>query len=261
MDAALWAAKTGLDAQQTEMSVISNNLANVNTTGYKEDRAVFEDLLYQNQTQVGADTSQTTQSPSGLSIGTGVQVVSTEKEYGQGSLTQTGNPLDVAIQGQGFFQIQMPDGTLAYSRDGTFQTNAQGQLVTSSGYVVQPGITIPQSAQSVTIGTDGTVTALLPGQSTPTQVGQLQLANFINPAGLQPIGQNLLVQSASSGSPQTGTPGVNGLGTVSQGELESSNVDVVEELVNMIQTQRAYEMNSKAISTVDSMLQYATENM
>ena len=260
MDAALWAAKTGLDAQQTEMSVISNNLANVNTTGYKEDRAVFEDLLYQNQAQVGADTSQTTQSPSGLSIGTGVQVVSTEKEYGQGSLTQTGNPLDVAIQGQGFFQIQMPDGTLAYTRDGTFQTNAQGQLVDSSGYVVQPGITIPQSAQSVTIGTDGTVTALLPGQSTPTQVGQLQLANFINPAGLQPIGQNLLVQSASSGSPLTGTPGVNGLGTVAQGELESSNVDVVEELVNMIQTQRAYEMNSKAISTVDQMLQYATEN-
>ncbi len=260
MDAALWAAKTGLDAQQTEMSVISNNLANVNTTGYKEDRAVFEDLLYQNQAQVGADTSQTTESPSGLNIGTGVQVVSTEKEYSQGSLTQTGNPLDVAIQGQGFYQVQMPDGTLAYTRDGTFQTNAQGQLVTSSGYVVQPGITIPQAAQSVTIGTDGTVTALLPGQSTPTQVGQLQLANFINPAGLQPIGQNLLVQSASSGSPQTGTPGVNGLGTVSQGELESSNVDVVEELVNMIQTQRAYEMNSKAISTVDQMLQYATEN-
>ena len=242
------------------MSVISNNLANVNTTGYKEDRAVFEDLLYQNQTQVGADTSQTTQSPSGLSIGTGVQVVSTEKEYSQGSLTQTGNPLDVAIQGQGFFQVQMPDGTLAYTRDGTFQSNAQGQLVTSSGYVVQPGITIPQAAQSVTIGTDGTVTVLLPGQSTPTQVGQLQLANFINPPGLQPIGQNLLVQSASSGSPQTGTPGVNGLGTVAQGELESSNVDVVEELVNMIQTQRAYEMNSKAISTVDQMLQYATEN-
>jgi flagellar basal-body rod protein FlgG len=260
VDAALWAAKTGLDAQQTEMSVVSNNLANVNTTGYKQDRAVFEDLLYQNQTQVGADTSQTTQSPSGLSIGTGVQVVSTEKEYSQGSLTQTGNPLDVAIQGQGFFQIQTPDGTLAYTRDGTFQTNAQGQLVTSSGYVVQPGITIPQGAQSVTIGADGTVTVLLPGQSSPTQVGQLQLANFINPAGLQPIGQNLLVQSAASGSPQTGTPGVNGLGSVSQGELEGSNVDVVEELVNMIQTQRAYEMNSKAISTVDQMLQYATEN-
>ena len=260
MNAALWAAKTGLDAQQTEMAVISNNLANVNTTGFKQDRAVFEDLLYQNQTQAGADTSQTTQSPSGMSIGTGVQVVSTEKDYSQGSLTQTGNPLDIAIQGQGFFQIQMPDGTTAYTRDGTFQTNAQGQLVTSSGYLVQPGITIPQGAQSVTIGSDGTVSVTLAGQSAPTQVGQIQLANFINPPGLQPIGQNLLVQSAASGSPQTGSPATNGLGSLSQGELESSNVNVVEELVNMIQTQRAYEMNSKAINTVDQMLQYATQN-
>lgn len=260
MNAALWAAKTGLDAQQTEMAVISNNLANVNTTGFKQDRAVFEDLLYQNQTQAGADTSQTTQSPSGMSIGTGTQVVATEKDYSQGSLTQTGNPLDVAVQGQGFFQIQMPDGTTAYTRDGTFQTNAQGQLVTSSGYLVQPGITIPQGAQSVTIGSDGTVSVTLAGQSAPTQIGQLQLANFINPPGLQPIGQNLLVQSASSGSPQTGSPGQNGLGTLSQGHLESSNVNVVEELVNMIQTQRAYEMNSKAINTVDQMLQYATQN-
>ena len=260
MNAALWAAKTGLDAQQTEMAVISNNLANVNTTGFKEDRAVFEDLLYQNQTQAGADTSQTTQSPSGMSIGTGVQVMATEKDYSQGSLTQTGNPLDVAIQGQGFFQIQMPDGTLAYTRDGTFQSNAQGQLVTSSGYLVQPGITIPQGAKSVTIGSDGTVSVTLAGQSAPTQIGQLQLANFINPPGLQPIGQNLLVQSAASGSPQTGSPGTNGFGTLGQGKLESSNVNVVEELVNMIQTQRAYEMNSKAISTVDQMLQYATQN-
>ncbi|HEX3845014.1 MAG TPA: flagellar basal-body rod protein FlgG [Steroidobacteraceae bacterium] len=260
MNAALWAAKTGLDAQQTEMAVISNNLANVNTTGFKQDRAVFEDLLYQNQTQAGADTSQTTQSPSGMSIGTGVQVMATEKDYSQGSLTQTGNPLDVAIQGQGFFQIQMPDGTLAYSRDGTFQTNAQGQLVTSSGYLMQPGITIPQGAQSVTIGSDGTVSVTVAGQSAPTQIGQLQLANFINPAGLTPIGGNLLEQSAASGSPQTGSPGTNGFGTLTQGDLEGSNVNVVEELVNMIQTQRAYEMNSKAISTVDNMLQYATEN-
>ena len=260
MNAALWAAKTGLDAQQTEMAVISNNLANVNTTGFKEDRAAFEDLLYQNQTQAGADTSQTTQSPSGMSIGTGVQVVATEKDYSQGSLTHTGNPLDVAVEGQGFFQIQMPDGTLAYTRDGTFQTNAQGQLVTSSGYLVQPGITIPQGAQSVTIGSDGTVSVTLAGQSAATQIGQLQLANFINPPGLQPIGQNLLVQSAASGAPQTGSPGTNGLGTLTQGQLESSNVNVVEELVNMIQTQRAYEMNSKAISTVDQMLQYATQN-
>jgi flagellar basal-body rod protein FlgG len=260
MNAALWAAKTGLDAQQTEMAVVSNNLANVNTTGFKQDRAVFEDLLYQNQTQAGADTSQTTQSPSGMSIGTGVRVVATEKDYSQGSLTQTGNPLDLAIQGQGFFQIQMPDGTLAYTRDGTFQTNAQGQLVTSSGYLLQPGITIPQGAQSVTIGSDGTVSVKLAGQSAPTQVGQLQLANFINPAGLSPIGGNLLEQSAASGSPQTGSPGTNGFGTLSQGALEGSNVNVVEELVNMIQTQRAYEMNSKAINTVDQMLQYATQN-
>ncbi len=260
MNAALWAAKTGLDAQQTEMAVISNNLANVNTTGFKQDRAVFEDLLYQNQTQAGADTSQTTQSPSGMSIGTGVRVVSTEKDYSQGSLTQTGNPLDLAIQGQGFFQIQMPDGTIAYTRDGTFQRNAQGQLVTSSGYLVQPGITIPQGAQSVTIGSDGTVSVTLAGQSAPTQIGQLQLANFINPAGLTPVGGNLLEQSAASGSPQTGSPGTNGFGTLTQGELESSNVNVVEELVNMIQTQRAYEMNSKAINTVDQMLQYATQN-
>lgn len=260
MNAALWAAKTGLDAQQTEMAVISNNLANVNTTGFKQDRAVFEDLLYQNQTQAGANTSQTTESPSGMSIGTGVQVVATEKDYSQGSLTQTGNPLDVAIQGQGFFQIQMPDGTIAYTRDGTFQTNAQGQLVNSSGYMVQPGITIPQGAQSVTIGSDGTVSVTLAGQSAATQIGQIQLANFINPPGLQPIGQNLLTQTAASGSPQTGSPGTNGVGTLSQGELESSNVNVVEELVNMIQTQRAYEMNSKAISTVDQMLQYATQN-
>lgn len=260
MNAALWAAKTGLDAQQTEMAVISNNLANVNTTGFKQDRAVFEDLLYQNQTQAGANTSQTTQSPSGMSIGTGVQVVATEKDYSQGSLTQTGNPLDVAIQGQGFFQIQMPDGTTAYTRDGTFQTNAQGQLVNSSGYLVQPGITIPQGAQSVTIGSDGTVSVTLAGQSAATQIGQIQLANFINPPGLQPIGQNLLTQTAASGSPQTGSPGTNGVGTLAQGELESSNVNVVEELVNMIQTQRAYEMNSKAISTVDQMLQYATQN-
>ena len=261
MDAALWAAKTGLDAQNTEMSIIANNLANVNTTGFKRDRAVFEDLLYQKKGQVGANTTQSTQSPSGLSIGTGVRLVATEKNYSQGSLTQTGNPLDMAVQGQGFFQIQMPDGTLAYTRDGSFQVDAQGQLVTASGYVVQPGITIPQGAQSVTVGTDGTVSVLLPGQSAPTQVGQIQLANFINPTGLQPIGNNLLLQSASSGSPQTGNPGSSGLGTIGQGELEASNVNVVESLVNMIETQRAYEMNSKAISTVSQMLQYATQNM
>ena len=261
MDAALWAAKTGLDAQNTEMAIIANNLANVNTTGYKADRAVFEDLLYQNLGQVGADTTQTTQSPSGLSIGTGVRLVATEKNYSQGSIQETGNPLDLAIQGQGFFQILMPDGTLAYTRDGSFQVNAQGQLVTADGYTVQPGITIPQGAQSISIGTDGTVSVVLPGQTAPTQIGQVQLANFINPTGLQPEGNNLLLESAASGSPQTGSPGSNGLGTVGQGELEASNVNVVQSLVDMIQTQRAYEMNSKAIATVSSMLQYATQNM
>ena len=261
MDPALWAAKTGLDAQQTRMTVTANNLANVNTNGFKKDRAVFEDLLYQNVTQPGANTSQTTQSPSGLELGTGVRVVATTKSYTQGSPTQTGNSLDLAIQGRGFFQIQMPDGSLAYTRDGSFQTNAQGQLVTSSGYTVQPGITVPAGAQSVTIGTDGVVSVLLPGQSAPSQVGQLQVADFINEGGLQAKGQNLLVETASSGAAQTGSPGLNGTGTLQQGSVEGSNVNVVEELVNMIETQRSYEMNSKAISTTDQMLQYATQNL
>jgi flagellar basal-body rod protein FlgG len=258
---ALWAAKTGLDAQQTRMTVTANNLANVNTSGFKKDRAVFEDLLYQNVRQVGAATSQDTQAPSGMSVGTGVRIVATEKSYTQGSLSQTGNSLDLAIQGRGFFQIQLPDGTLGYTRDGSFQTNSQGQLVTSSGYIVAPGITIPQGAQSVSIGNDGVVSALVAGQSAPTQVGSLQLVDFVNPAGLQPRGENILVESASSGTAQSGTPGLNGLGTLAQGSLESSNVNVVEELVNMIETQRAYEMNSKAISTTDQMLQYVTQNM
>jgi flagellar basal-body rod protein FlgG len=261
MDPALWAAKTGLDAQQTRMNVTSNNLANVNTTGFKKDRPVFEDLLYQNVHQVGANTSQTTQSPSGLNLGTGVRVVSTAKNYTQGSPNTTGNSLDMMIQGRGFFQIQLPDGSLAYTRDGSFQPNAQGQLVTASGYIVQPGITVPQGAQSVTIGADGVVSVLLPGQSAPSQVGQLQVADFINPAGLQPRGDNLLVESAASGAAQTSTPGLNGTGTILQGSLEGSNVNVVEELVNMIETQRSYEMNSKAISTTDQMLQYVTQNL
>jgi flagellar basal-body rod protein FlgG len=261
MDPALWAAKTGLDAQQTRMDVTANNIANVNTTGYKKSRAAFEDLLYQNVRQVGAATSQSTISPSGLSLGTGVRMIATQKAYTQGSLSQTGNALDLAIQGRGFFQILLPEGTLAYTRDGSFQSNAQGQLVTSSGYVVQPGITVPQGAQSVTIANDGIVSVLLAGQSAPTQVGQLQLADFINPAGLQPRGGNLLVESAASGPAQTGSPGLNGLGSLSQGALEASNVNIVEEMVNMIETQRAYEMNSKAIATTDQMLQYVTQNL
>ena len=261
MNPALWAAKTGLDAQQTRMSVTSNNLANVNTTGYKKGRAVFEDLLYQNARQVGASTSQDTQLPTGMHLGTGVRVVATEKMYTQGNLTQTGNALDVAVNGRGFFQILMPDGTMAYTRGGSFKVSAQGELVTSSGFAVQPGISIPDGAQSVTIGADGVVSVQLAGQSSPTQVGSLQLVDFVNPAGLQPRGENLLLESAASGPAQTGTPGLNGLGLLVQGSLEASNVNVVEELVNMIETQRAYEMNSKAISTTDRMLEYITNQL
>lgn len=261
MNPALWIAKTGLDAQQTNMAVISNNLANTNTTGFKSGRAIFQDLMYQNIRQVGGSSSQDTQLPSGLSLGTGVRTVATEKLFTQGNLVQTGNSLDSAVNGRGFYQVLMPDGTQAYSRDGTFQVNAQGQIVTSSGYTLQPAITIPAAAQSVTIGTDGTVSVTLAGSSAPSQVGTIQLSDFINPAGLQAIGDNLYVESAASGSPQSGTPGLNGLGTLVQGSVESSNVNIVEEMVNMIETQRAYEMNSKAISTTDQMLQYTSQNL
>lgn len=261
MEPALWAAKTGLDAQQTRMAVTANNLANVSTTGFKKGRAAFEDLLYQNIRQVGAAASQDTQLPSGLSLGTGARVVATEKTYTQGSLNVTDNALDVAVNGRGFFQVLLPDGTAAYTRDGSFQLNAQGQLVTSSGYVVQPAITIPEGAQSISIGTDGVVSVQVAGQTAPTQVGTLQLVDFVNPAGLQARGENLLLESAASGAPQSGTPGLNGLGTVVQGALEASNVNVVEELIGMIETQRAYEMNSKAISTTDQMLEYLTNRL
>jgi flagellar basal-body rod protein FlgG len=261
MDKALWVAKTGLEAQQTRMSVISNNLANVNTTGFKRDRAVFEDLLYQNVRQVGAQSSQDTRLPSGMQLGTGVRTVATEKLHTLGNIVQTENSLDVAIQGRGFLQVLLPDGNIGYSRDGAFKMDETGQLVTASGYVIQPAITIPSNATSVTIGSDGVVSALTPGSTSPTQLGSIQLADFINPGGLQPIGQNLFLESASSGSPTTGTPGLNGLGSVVQGALETSNVNVVEELVNMIETQRAYEMNSKAIQTTDRMLQFVTSNL
>jgi flagellar basal-body rod protein FlgG len=261
MEPALWAAKTGLDAQQTRMAVTANNLANVSTTGFKKGRAAFEDLLYQNLRQVGAAASQDTQLPSGLSLGTGARVVATEKTFTQGSLNVTDNAFDVAVNGRGFFQVTLPDGTAAYTRDGSFQVSAQGQLVTSTGYIVQPAITIPDGAQSVAIGTDGVVSVQVAGQAAPTQVGTLQLVDFINPAGLQARGENLLLESAASGAPQTGTPGLNGLGTVVQGALESSNVNVVEELIGMIETQRAYEMNSKAISTTDQMLEYITNRL
>lgn len=260
MNQALWIAKTGLEAQQTRMSVVSNNLANVNTTGFKRSDAIFQDLLYQNVRQSGGQTSQNTQLPSGLMLGTGTRVVATEKLYSQGNIVQSDNPLHVAIEGRGFFQVLLPDGTLAYTRDGTFQMDSQGQLVTSTGYQVQPSITIPTGAQGITIGNDGTVSVSIAGQAAPTQVGTLQLADFVNPSGLQPIGENMALETASSGSPQTGTPGLNGLGKTLQGSLETSNVNVVEELVNMIETQRAYEMNSKAVAATDSMLKFIVNN-
>lgn len=257
----LYVAKTGLEAEQTRMDVIANNLANVNTSGFKGSRAVFQDLLYQNLTQPGAQSSQSTQYPSGLQLGTGVRPVATERLMTQGNLTQTGNSLDVAINGQGFFQVLKPDGTIAYTRDGTFQLNNQGQVVTASGYLLQPTITVPASAQTLTIGNDGTVSVTLPGQAAPQQVGALQLASFVNPTGLQSIGDNLYLQTGSSGAPNTGQPTLNGLGSVQQGYLESSNVNVVAELVDMISTQRAYEVNSKAVQASDQMLQYVNNNL
>ncbi len=257
----LWVAKTGLDAQQTRMSVTANNLANINTTGFKRDRAVFQDLMYQVERQVGAQNTQQGRLPTGLNLGTGVRTVSTQKMYTEGNLVNTGGSLDIAIQGRGFFQIQRPDGTIGYTRDGTFNLDEQGQMVTPNGNLLTPGVSIPSDALAVTIGEDGTVSVQQPGQSAPTQVGQIQLADFINPAGLQPIGNNLLLESLSSGAPQTGQPGLNGLGTTLQGFLESSNVNMVEELVNMIEVQRAYEMNSKSISTSDQMLQFVTNNL
>ncbi|SEN31988.1 flagellar basal-body rod protein FlgG [Nitrosomonas marina] len=251
----LWISKTGLDAQQTKMDVISNNLANVSTNGFKRARAVFEDLLYQTVRQPGAQSSQQTQLPSGLQLGVGVRPVATESIFTQGNLQQTGNPRDIAIQGEGFFQVLMPDGTTAYTRDGAFQSDINGQFVTSSGYVIQPSITIPPNTLSITVGRDGTVSALVPGSATPIQVGNIQIASFINPAGLQKVGENLYLPTASSGVANPNAPGTNGLGLLNQGFVETSNVNVVEELVGMIQTQRAYEINSKSIETSDQMLQ------
>ena len=260
MNLALWSAKTGLDAQNTQMAIISNNLANANTTGYKSQRAAFQDLLYQNIRQVGAQSTQNTQYPTGLTLGTGVRIVATEANYAQGSVTTTNGPLDLSVAGRGFLQITLPDGSLAYTRDGALSLDNQGNIVTTSGYPLQPAITIPVGTQSVTVGNDGVVTAVTAVGKT-TQIGQIQLADFVNEQGLQPMGSNLAIESAASGAPQVGTPGTNGLGTIQQGTLETSNVNTVTELVNMIECQRAYEMNSKAITTTDQMLQYLTTNL
>jgi flagellar basal-body rod protein FlgG len=251
----LWISKSGMEAQQTQLDHISNNLSNVATTGYKRSHAAFEDLIYQNLRQSGANSSDQTQLPTGLQVGLGTRAVATARDFTQGNLQQTGNNLDLAINGKGFFQITMPDGTTAYTRDGSFKLDNQGQIVTNNGYVVQPGLTVPANAQSVTVAADGTVSVTLPGQATPQTLGQFQTASFINPQGLDPLGQNLYAETASSGTPNTGAPQSNGLGALQQGFVETSNVNVVEELVQMIQTQRAYELNSKAVSTSDQMLQ------
>jgi len=255
----LWIAKTGLDAQQTNMDVIANNLANVSTNGFKRQRAVFEDLLYQTIRQPGAQSSEQTTLPSGLQIGTGVRPVATERLHSQGNLSQTNNSKDVAIKGQGFIQGMLPDGTSAYTRDGSFQVDQNGQLVTAGGFQVQPAITIPANSLSITIGRDGIVSVTQQGQAAPVQVGQLNLTTFMNDTGLESIGENLYTETQSSGAPNESTPGLNGAGLLYQGYVETSNVNVAEELVNMIQVQRAYEINSKAVSTTDQMLQKLTQ--
>ncbi len=251
----LWISKTGMEGQQTKLDAIANNLANVATNGYKRSGVVFEDLMYQNLRQSGAATSEQSQLPTGLQIGLGVRAAATSRNFSQGTLAQTSGQFDVAIEGAGFFQVQLPDGTTGYTRDGAFQLNSNGQMVTSAGYTVQPGITIPAAARSVTVAKDGTVAITLQGQAQPQTVGQLQVATFVNPGGLDPLGGNLFAETASSGTPNAGAPGANGHGSLRQGFLEGSNVNVVEELVSMIATQRAYEMNSKSIQTSDQMLQ------
>jgi flagellar basal-body rod protein FlgG len=255
----LWTARTGLDAQQTQLDVISNNLANVATNGYKRSRAVFEDLLYQTIRQPGGQQTQINQISSGLQVGTGVRPVATEKIFTQGSLQQTGNSFDIAIQGNGFFQVEQPDGTLAYTRDGAFQLDNQGNMVTASGYLLADNINIPQDALSITIGKDGTVSVLQAGAVQPVEVGAIQVATFINTGGLQNVGENLFIETASSGIATPNQPGTNGAGVLNQGYVEASNVNVAEELVSMIVTQRAYELNSRAIQTSDQMLGRLTQ--
>lgn len=261
MHAALYVSKTGLSAQDKKLTSLSNNLSNVATSGFKRDRVVFEDLLYQIERQPGANSTQDTQLPSGLQLGTGVRTVGTQKVFTQGALQTTEENLDLAINGRGFFEILMPDGTSAYTRDGQFSLNQNGQIVNSSGLMLQPQLSVPENASTVTIGTDGTVTAVIDGQATPTNLGNITIVDFVNPAGLQAAGGNLFRETASSGTPTQQTAGQNGAGTIIQGALENSNVEVVEELVNMITTQRAYEMNSRVIATADQMLQFLSQNL
>ncbi|MES2046748.1 MAG: flagellar basal-body rod protein FlgG [Pseudomonadota bacterium] len=259
--AAMHIARTGLDAQDMRMRVISNNLANVNTTAYKRDRAAFETLAYQTVTAPGAPSTAESKYATGLNLGTGVRIQGTARIDTQGAMQTTGNSLDMALDGDGYFQVQLPGGQLGYTRAGNFSRSPEGLLVTSEGYQVQPGITVPEGTTSITVGTDGTVSASVAGQTTPTQVGQIQVASFANSAGLQSTGDNYLVETASSGAANLGIAGQDGRGNIRQGMLESSNVNVVEELVDMIECQRAYEVNSKMITATDDMLKYVNQNI
>ena len=259
--AAMHIARTGLDAQDTRMRVISNNLANVNTTGFKKDRASFETLAYQTVTAAGAQSTAESRYATGLNLGTGVRTQGTARIDTQGSMQMTGNSLDMALDGDGYFQVQMPGGTLGYTRAGNFSRSAEGLLVTSEGYQVQPGITVPQGATAITVGLDGSVSATIAGQTEPQTLGQIQVASFPNSAGLQSKGDNYLLETAASGAANVGVAGQDGRGNVRQGQLEASNVNVVEELVDMIECQRAYEVNSKMISASDEMLKYVNQNI
>jgi len=253
----LWTAASGMVAQQANIDVISNNLANVNTTGFKKSRTDFQDLMYQTMRQAGTTTGPDSQLPTGIQMGSGVRQVATQKIYTEGSFQSTGNSTDLAIEGDGFFQISMPDGTINYTRDGSFKLDSTGRIVTSEGYPLEPAITVPTNATAFAVSSDGIVTATIPGQTNPQNLGQLQIARFVNSSGLDSLGKNLLKETAASGNPVLSNPGTDGAGTIQQKYLEMSNVQVVEEMVNMIVAQRAYEINSKAITTSDTMLEQA----
>jgi len=253
----MFIAATGMEAQRVNIDVISNNLANVNTTGFKKSRADFQELLYQGIKTAGTTSAEGTQIPTGIQIGLGVKPAAVQKIFQQGDFVSTGNSLDLVIEGNGFFQISLPDGEIAYTRSGSFKLNSEGNIVNSDGYLLEPSITIPSNTLSITITSDGTVSVLQAGSNTPVEVGQIEIAQFINPGGLRAIGKNLFVPTDSSGEPTTGSPGSEGRGSINQGFLELSHVKVVEEMVNMIVSQRAYELNSKVVQTSDEMLQMA----
>lgn len=262
MDLALWTAKSGLEAHHKNIAIISNNLANANTTGFKKNRPEFSDLAYQVMIQPGSATTESTNSPSGIVVGTGVKLSDNKKIFTDGSLVQTDNALDVSISGRGFLQVQIPnESTLAYTRAGSLQVNEVGQLVLPNGYLLEPSITIPQGAQKISISEDGVVSVMTPGNTTPDQIGTIQLSDFINPGGLQPIGDNLYRETVASGNPTNGNPALDGFGKLQQGTLESSNVNIVEEMVNLIEAQRSFEVTSKAVSAIDSMLQNLTREV